>query len=53
VVYLRRFASGFDSGPLGTVSDAGAVLKFPPDLAPRVDWNVRIGAQRALTACSA
>ncbi len=53
VVYLRRFASGFDSGPLGTVGGRGGVIRFPLDRAPGLPWGVRVGAHAPVLLCTA
>lgn len=52
VVYLHRLASGFDSGPVGTVPEGDVVIRFPVDRAAGLSWSLRVGAQAPILLCS-
>jgi hypothetical protein len=53
IVYVRRLAGGYDSGPLGNVGAQAALIRFPADQAPDLAWGVRVGAQAPVSLCSA
>jgi hypothetical protein len=51
VVYLRRFGSGFDAGPLGAIGGRGGLIRFPADDAPGISWGVRVGSGGPISLC--
>lgn len=53
LIYVRRLAAGYDSGPLDYVGQHAALIRFPADQAPSQAWGVRIGAQAPVSLCSA
>jgi hypothetical protein len=51
-VYVRRFAAGFEAGPIASVSaSAGVVVRAREDTSAE-PWVVRISSQQPVTACA-